>query len=282
MFRNPTKERQAMSRRLKVPIGMVLGLLLALAAAAAFSSAEVSFRSAEREGKRVAEVLIGERPVIVLHTSAAGYTPLERAEIVASRLRAATGTEVQATDVEAAPVHSGHGVYVRDQLIVAAYEPEAEAHGATAEALAEQWRDNVILGLGHELPAEEESPAAEESAESPAAESSSGQEPAEQEHSDEPPTEPAAQSEDVDWTGQAQKWVPIFSLEREGVRVGMAQIAGPTAKVEQVKGVYQLRLDFRSIGRVYAYVPVSTISTKLNRVQGVSVWALADIKIIGF
>ena len=62
----------------------------------------------------------------------------------------------------------------------------------------------------------------------------------------------------------------------------MAQIAGPTAKVEQVKAVYQLRLDFKNVGRVYAYIPVSAISTKINRVQGVSVWALADIKVLGF
>ena len=93
----------------------------------------------------------------------------------------------------------------------------------------------------------------------------------------------AAASEEVDWTGTAQKWAPIFSLETEGLRLGMAQVAGPPAQVEQVKGVYQLRLDFRNIGRVYAYIPVSTLSvTKLNRLQGVSVWALADIEVLDF
>ena len=94
---------------------------------------------------------------------------------------------------------------------------------------------------------------------------------------------PEAEAEpEVDWTGSAQKWVPIFSLEQAGVRLGMAQVAGPPEQIAQVKGVYQLRLDFRNIGRVYAYVPVSTISTKLDRVQGVSVWALADIEVLGF
>lgn len=271
-----------MSRRLRVPLAMALGLLLALAAAAAFSSADVSFRSAERDGKRVAEVLIGERPVIVLRTSAAGYSPLERAEIVASRLRAATADEVQAADIDVGAVQSGHGVYVRDRLIVAAYGPEADAHGATTEALAEQWRDNVILGLGYELPAEEESPAAEEPTEGAETASTAAEESTGQGAAGEAAATTAAQADDVDWTGQAQKWVPILSLEREGVRLGMAQIAGPTAKVEQVKAVYQLRLDFRNVGRVYAYIPVSTISTKINRVQGVSVWALADIKVLGF
>jgi hypothetical protein len=89
-------------------------------------------------------------------------------------------------------------------------------------------------------------------------------------------------ADSVDWTGTAQKWVPVLSLEQAGARVGMAQIAGPTAQVERVKAVYELRLDFKSIGRIYTYVPVSAISLKLNRVQGVSVWALADIKVLGF
>jgi len=87
----------------------------------------------------------------------------------------------------------------------------------------------------------------------------------------------------VDWVGAAQKWVPIFSLEREGVYLGAAQIAGPTAQVEKVKGVAELRLQFKDIGRIYTYVPVSTISlTKLKRVQGVSVWAIGDVKLAEF
>ncbi len=60
-------------------------------------------------------------------------------------------------------------------------------------------------------------------------------------------------------------------------------MAGPTSQVEKVKGVAQLRLDFQRIGRIYAYIPVSTISVrKLDRVQGVSVWALADVKVLNF
>ncbi|MCJ7752011.1 MAG: hypothetical protein MUQ65_13090 [Armatimonadetes bacterium] len=281
-----------MRRRLRVPIVMALGLLVALAAAAAFSSAEVSFRSAERDGARVAEVLIGERPVIVVRTSAAGYTPLERAEIVANRLRTAMASEIQAEDVKVGSVPSGQGLYIRDQLVVAVYQSEADAHGATPAALAGLWRDNILLALGYEVPEESAPPAAEpapqEGAEASPEEGSEAAPGAQEAPAGGAAEEAAAAAateakpEEVDWTGTAQKWVPIFSLELEGARVGMAQVAGPTDQIDQVKGVYQLRLDFKSIGRVYAYVPVSTISTKLNRVQGVSVWALADIKVLGF
>jgi len=273
-----------MRRRLRVPIVMALGLLVALAAAAAFSSAEVSFRSAERDGARVAEVLIGERPVIVLRTSAAGYTPLERAEIVANRLRTAMASEIQVEDVKVGSVSSGQGIYIRDQLVVAVYEPEAEAHGATPAALAGLWRDNILLALGHEVPEESATPAVEPAPQEGAEATPGAQEAPAGGAAEEAAAaaEIEAEPEEVDWTGTAQKWVPIFSLELEGARVGMAQVAGPPDQIDQVKGVYQLRLDFKSIGRIYAYVPVSTISTKLNRVQGVSVWALADIKVLGF
>jgi len=93
----------------------------------------------------------------------------------------------------------------------------------------------------------------------------------------------SAHPDAYDWTGTAQKWVPIISVEQGGLSVGAAQIAGPTAQVEKVKAVAQLRLEFKSIARIYAYIPVATLSvTKLDRVQGVSVWATGDLRIIKF
>lgn len=256
---------------------IALALFAVLAAAAAFSSPEVSFRSAERDGARVAEVLIGERPVIVLRTPAGGYSPLERAEIVTNRLRAALATEVKPEEVTVSSIPSGAALSIRGEMIVAIYQPEADAHGATPTALARLWRDNILLALGHEVvepqsdqAIAEEGQATEQAAPTPgeASPQETGETPA---------------ADVVDWTGSAQKWVPVFSLETEGARIGMAQIAGTTAQVDRVKGVYELRLDFERIGRIYAYIPVGTLSiTKLDRVQGVSVWALADIKVLGF
>ena len=90
-------------------------------------------------------------------------------------------------------------------------------------------------------------------------------------------------TDSVDWTGVKQKWVPILSVEQQGLRVGAAQVAGPAAQVDRVKGVAELRLDFRGFARIYAYVPVATLTiTKLDRVQGVSVWAVGDLELVGF
>lgn len=98
-----------------------------------------------------------------------------------------------------------------------------------------------------------------------------------------PPPPPQAMAEDVDWRGTKQKWVPILSLEQQGVRIGAAQVAGPARQVDRVKGVAQFRLDFRGFARMYVYVPVSTLTlTKLDRVQGVSVWAVGDLQLVGF
>ena len=84
------------------------------------------------------------------------------------------------------------------------------------------------------------------------------------------------------WDAWAQKTVPVFSAENDGLRLGVAQVAGSASQVAKVKGVAELRLNFRNVGRVYVYIPVSSISTKLERVQGVSVWALAGLKVLSF
>jgi hypothetical protein len=268
-----------MGKRLRIPVALGLGLFAALAAATAFSNPSVSFRSAERDGGRVAEVLIGEQVVIVLRTWAGGYSPVERAEIVANRLREAMAAsmEMYAEDVEVGPVPSGQGVFLTERLVVAVYPSEAEAHGATSEALAAVWRDNIIraLALGTPvvepgqdvMPGEQEVPVTEAEAETVVEEEVAAAE---------------APVETVDWTGAAQKWVPIFSLSGEGVSAGFAQVAGPTQQVDKVKAVAELRLSFQSVGRIYAYIPVSAISTKPQRVQGVSVWAIADVKLVNF
>jgi hypothetical protein len=82
------------------------------------------------------------------------------------------------------------------------------------------------------------------------------------------------------WESDAQKWVPIFSVQNTTVRLGAAQIAGPRRQVDQTKAVAQLQLHFRGIARVRVYIPVRSISTRLDRVQGVAVWATADLRVL--
>ena len=262
-----------MGRRLTVPIIVGLGLFAALAAAVAFSSASVSYRAAQQGDQWAGEVLIGEEVVIELRTAAGGFTPLERAEVVANRLRAALAEDFGAEAVEAGPLASGHAVFISDRQIAQVSASEAEAHGTTTQGLAEAWRGNILSALGLELPEqpaagegqlEEGTPAAGAGAEATAGEQAQ------------------AEASAVDWTGAAQKIVPIVSLSGEGVSAGVAQVAGPPAQLDKVKAVAELRLSFQSFGRIYAYIPVSSISAKPQRVQGVSVWAIGDVKLVNF
>ncbi len=262
-----------MGRRLTAPIIVGLGLFAALAAAVAFSSASVSYRAAQQGDQWTGEVLIGEQVVIDLRTAAAGFTPLERAEVVANRLRGALAEDFGAEAVAVGPLDSGHGVFISDRLIVAVSPPEAEAHGTTTEALAGFWGGNILSALGLGAPAQpsaqEGQPAEDAPAGGAGAEGAAG----EQAQAEAPP---------VDWTGAAQKIVPVVSLSGEGVSAGVAQVAGPPAQLDKVKAVAELRLSFQSFGRIYAYIPVASISAKPQRVQGVSVWAIGDVKLVNF
>jgi len=262
-----------MWRHLKLPMIVVVGGLGLWAAGAAFSKDAVTSRPRDIDGKQAGEVLVGDRVVILLRTSAGGYTPVERAEVVADRLGKALSEEVEAEQVRVAPVTWDdvvyQAVYIGERLIVSVSQKEADAHEAAPEALAGLWRDNIILALG-------ETPPPPETPEAPAEPVPGTEEQEVQPIAVQP--QPAA----VDWTGTAQKWVPIFSLETEGAAIGAAQVAGPKSQVDKVKAVAELRLKFQNIGRIYAYIPVPAISTKLDRVQGVSVWAVGDVQLVEF
>jgi hypothetical protein len=243
-------------------------LLAALFAAAAFSAANVTFRASEVSGQQAGEVLIGDMVVIRLLTADGQYYPEDRAEIVAGRLQAALAAEPSADRVTVTAIDSARAIYIADQLIVTVSEAEATAHGTTPVALAGMWRENILTAANLQPPAAEGQTAPPSPSEVvPAGATATSQ----------------AASGEVDWSGAAQKWVPIFSLESGGAYVGAAQIAGPTAQVAKVKGVAELRLNFENIGRIYAYIPTSSINVaKLDRVQGVSVWATGDLRIIEF
>jgi hypothetical protein len=85
------------------------------------------------------------------------------------------------------------------------------------------------------------------------------------------------------WEGAKQKWVPILDVSNNGVSVGAAQVAGPGVQVDKCKAVALLGLKFKGVARIKVYVPIPNYNVlKLDRVQGVSVWATGDVKIVNF
>ena len=253
----------------RLPLVLGLVLLGALAAAAAFSAASVATRAVEYDGRPAAEVLVGDMPVIELRTSAGGLTPMRRAGIVAERLQAAIDAQPQGAKIRVASISHGQGLYADNRLIVAVYDAEASAHNSTPLGLVQTWRDNLVRAWGGS--AQSVAPPAPAAADSASVAGES---------------QPAAadpKPAQTDWTGTAQKWVPIVSVEQSGLSIGAAQVAGPTAQIAKVKAVAELGLSFQSVARIYAYIPTSSLNvTTLDRVQGVSVWATGDVRLVKF
>ncbi|MBP5274565.1 MAG: hypothetical protein ILO36_06490 [Abditibacteriota bacterium] len=82
-------------------------------------------------------------------------------------------------------------------------------------------------------------------------------------------------------TKSATKVVIIISLG-DGKEIGMAQVTGDKAKVDQVKAVLQLESNktFGTPLRMRGLVPVDKKSVKgVNRVEGVGVSAIIDVRL---
>lgn len=79
-------------------------------------------------------------------------------------------------------------------------------------------------------------------------------------------------------TDYATKVVPIISVG-SGKYVGAVQVIGPKSQVDKVQAVGQLEGSFNNIARAKALIPLATKDiTNLNRVQGVGVSAMIDLK----
>ena len=62
--------------------------------------------------------------------------------------------------------------------------------------------------------------------------------------------------------------------------IGAAQITGPASEIERVKAVAQLEASFNGIARVKGLVPIDSMNpVGANRIQGVGISALVDLKI---
>ncbi len=218
----------------------------------ATAAPSVSDRAAEIGGEPVGEVLINDTVVIRMRETMGGFTPHERAMIVADRLQRWLSGPYSPYDV-AAREGAGEGAELRaaGQLIVTISPAEAAPQGSTALGLAEAWRDNIMmaLGVGGEV--------------------------------EEPPPGEVAPAEWAPPEDYQDKIVPIVSV-LEGVKVGAARVNGPASKVDQVAAVAQLETHFKNYLEIDIYVPITTNEPGpggLNRVQQVGVTGLGDIEI---
>ncbi len=225
-------------------------------------AATVANRAATIDGAAVGEVLVNDEVVMRLRATLGGLSPGERAMVVASRLLAWINDpehyELSVLEMSGSMATINAGA----SSIVTVGVDDAAPINSTALSLANDWRNNINIVLGLQLAPSEVTEIVE------------GTTPAEG------PGEQAAPAEWVPSEPYRDKIVPILSV-LEGVRIGAARVSGPASKVREVKAVAQLETHFSEYLEIDVYVPITTETPgkTLDRVQGVGVSALGDLKL---
>jgi hypothetical protein len=215
--------------------------VIVLFAAASALAMEAAARTRTWGDREEGEVLVNGAVVMRIRSAAGGYSATQRAEAVAARLNQAFAADAQWGDFRVGQVNNETALVTDGgKLIVTADRFHAQANGTTPMMLARAWNANLVQALGGEVAA----------------------------------TAPV--SPEVNWERQGDKIVPIFSIGTPGVSIGGARVVGPAVEIGKVKAVAQIEANFKNAVRAHIYVPVSSISTRPQRVQGVSVEALID------
>ncbi len=218
-----------------------LSLVLMAWLAGSALAAEAVARTRTWGDREEGEVLVNGAVVTRIRSAAGGFTATQRAAQVAARLNQAFAAGEGWQDIRVAEVNHEQAVVTRQgRLVITADRFHAQVNGTTPVMLARAWEGNLVQALGGQVDA------------------------------------PAAAAPEVNWERQADKVVPIFSIGTPGVSIGAARVVGPAAEVGKVKAVAQIEAQFKDTLRAHIYVPVSSISTRPQRVQGVSVEALID------
>ena len=230
-------------------IAAAAALVLLAAGAALLAAAQATARTRTYGDREEGEVVVNGAVVMRIRTAAGGYSATQRAEQVADRLNKAFAAGVTWQDFRVGEMNRETAVLdSRGQLIATADRFHAQANGTTPFLLARAWDTNLIQALGGEVPRDASTEAAAATAAAP----------------------------EVNWEAQDNKVVPIFSIGTPGISIGAARVSGPKVEVSRVKAVAQVEVEFKNVLRAHVFIPVSSISTKLDRVQGVSVSALID------
>jgi hypothetical protein len=188
------------------------------------------------------EILINDQPVLRLYAATRELTPYERAVIVAERLKLHMAPRDQMA-IAVGLRNGSNAVLVNDAVLVTPL-PDDLPEGMSLREGAEMWADWLAEALVLQ-------PAPREVAE---------------------PWEPAEPFDD--------KIVPIVSLG-SGKRIGGARVNGPESSVRLVQAVVQIEARMLRYFQVQVYVPISTKvpGKTLDRVQGVAVTAVGDLRL---
>jgi len=220
---------------------------------------QVSARAATINNMPVGEVLIGDTVVLRIHEAAGGYTPSQRAGVVAGRLETALGQGYTVNDILVGQMNNQAVLMMGNNLLITADAGEASVNNSTPIGLATNWQQNVMTALA------------------PSSTTTAGT------TTTPPGTTTVAGTQETwpAWTNPTTKLVPIISLGTPGASLGFAQVTGPSDRVGQVHSVVQVSAVFERVARVFVFVP-SSETLGMNRVQGVAVTALLQYQVFKF
>jgi hypothetical protein len=196
----------------------------------------------DEDGREVGDLRIDGDVVLRLRADSADYSAYERAVVVAERLNLNLVPRRKMT-IAAGLREGANVVLVNGTTLVTPLRDDLPRGMSTREA-AQMWAERLSSALDIELGEREEAV----------------------------PFRPAEPYED--------RIVPIISF-LSGTRIGGARVNGPRTAVKQVQAVVQLEARLLSAFQAEIYVPVSTTrpGKTLDRVQGVAVTAVGDLRI---
>jgi hypothetical protein len=218
----------------------------------------VTSRSRDINGRQTGEVLVNNKVVFRIRSAAGGYSAPERAEVVANRLADMVNSgNLSADDIRVGRMNGEEALLANGDLLITADRYHAEINRTSPLQLASMWRSNLagsLLGAASSL------------ASNPGR--SSGR------------LGGAAPAPANVGPALSTKIVPILSAGT-GIRLGAAQVTGPKRDVEDVKGVAELEVTWKSAARARLYVPVSNLNVLkgIHRVPRVGVSGLADVRL---
>ncbi len=190
----------------------------------------------------VGELLINDEVVLRLYASTKELTSYERAVVVAERLKLQMVPRDE-IEIAAGLRNQAHVVLINEAALVTPLQEDLP-EGMSLREGAEMWAEWLAEALGLE-PVAREAPELWQ------------------------PVEP-----------YEDKIVPIVSLG-SGKRIGGARVNGPESAVRQVQAVVQIEARMLQYFQVQVYVPISTQvpGKTLDRVQGVAVTAVGDLRL---
>ena len=117
----------------------------AAAAPAKQIEASVTVKTGTTGGKPAAEVLISDKPAMVLQATVGGRSPAQRAGAAATALKAWLKSPVKPSDLTSREVTSGWAVMAGEKTVAVAVTEDSGSAKAAARSVAEAW----LTGLRH-------------------------------------------------------------------------------------------------------------------------------------